>query len=214
MMLGRLVVKLLFKACVPLIAVTGVMTYGVYLRGGDPAAMWKHVASGAFGQVGATLSKAKNDAVGVAGDLASNTGLSSNSSRSGTTQVFTWKDAQGVTHFGTSAPDDAIASTVTVDPNVNVVVPVAAPATYQRDAQRQPHATGQTGRSDYASSAQREASGRSGGGSSANRAVEQLESELGEPLPGIAGQILSNGASGGNRVDPSQLIRLLQSEGN
>jgi len=43
-MLWRIVGKLLFKATVPLLLVLGVLSYGHYLRGGDPGALWKGVA--------------------------------------------------------------------------------------------------------------------------------------------------------------------------
>lgn len=214
-MLGRMVVKLLFKACVPLVAVAGVMSYGVYLRGGDPAGMWKHVASGAFGQIGSTLSKAKTDVAGMAGSLANNTGLQSAGAGRDTTTVFTWKDANGTTHFGTSAPGDVAASTLTVDPNVNVLVPVSAPPPVEQEFQERfgTHDTGVVPQLDPTSSGQGRAGQQSARASSGSSSVQKLESEIGGPLPGIAGQILSSGGSGSNGADPGQLIRLLQSVG-
>jgi len=41
----KLVLKLLFKACLPLVAVAGILSYGLYLKGGDPMKMWSSVAS-------------------------------------------------------------------------------------------------------------------------------------------------------------------------
>lgn len=209
-MLGRLVVKMLFKACVPLVAVAGVMTYGVYLKGGDPAGLWKHVASGAFGKAGDMFTQAKSDATGLAGNLSGNgSAFGESMTKSGSTEVFTWKDASGVTHFGTLAPADISAKKITVDPNVNVIVPVVA--TKSKEVYDKPSdgfvsgsAPPKTGRSGS----------RTGGSNEANQSVRQLEAEMGEPLPGVAGQLLSGGGASGNGLDTSQLIRLLQSADN
>lgn len=206
-MLGRLVVKLLFKACVPLVAVAGVLTYGVYLKGGDPAGLWKHVATGAFGQAGAMFTQAKDDAAALAGNLSGEGGITGGLMKPDSTTVYTWTDAEGGTHFGTTAPSDISASQITVNPNVNVLAPVELIPAHSETIESGEHLlTGQgssqvRGGSQNARVAER------------NRAVQQLESDLGESLPGIGGQLLSSGAAGGNGIDPSQLIRLLQSSG-
>ena len=127
-MLARLVGKLLIKACIPLVMVAGVMSYGVHLRGGDPAALWGHVAGGAFDKAGSMFTKAKNDAAGVAGKLAQTANNSSLSGGdTGHTQVFKWVDDAGVTHFSSAAPEGINARSISVDPNTNVLAPVVAP---------------------------------------------------------------------------------------
>lgn len=214
-MLGRMVAKLLFKACVPMVAMAGVMTYGVYLKGGDPGSLWKHVASGAFGKAGAMFSKAKDDAVGLAGNLTGEGGVSGAlTSGSATTEVFTWKDAEGVTHFGTTPPVGISTTTVRVDPNVNVVAPVEAPEEIRLDeADTRVGALQGLGMPGGGRSQSAGNTSRSTGGRQVNQSVQELEEQLGGPLPGVAGQVLSSGG-GGNGVDPTQLIRMLQSAGN
>lgn len=203
-MLGRLVVKLLFKACVPLVAVAGVMTYGVYLKGGDPAGLWKNVASGALGTAGDMVSKAKTDVTTVAGNLSGD-----KQSAGRNTDVFTWKDDDGVTHFGTSRPEGTQATKLSVNPDVNIVVPVIADRSLPdadgvRDQQAALPARNQASRNSKAGA-------QTARQTQLDQSVRQLESDLGQPLPGIGGQLLSGGAANGNAMDPAQLIRLLQS---
>ena len=133
-MLGRLVAKMIFKVCVSLLTLAGVMSFGLYLTGGNPVGLWKTVAGGAFDQVGELLI----DARGSAADLASGLGTSVASAhsivggdnarvgRGSSTEFFVWQDEQGVTHYDTAAPAGISADTITVDPNVNVVAPVSS----------------------------------------------------------------------------------------
>jgi len=131
-MLLRLVGKLLLKATVPLVAVAGVLSYGSYLRGGDPAALWRGAADSSLAQVQKVFAGLKSDASQAAGAVSSTTqgltagltGSDHNGSDDGLATVFTWQDAQGVKHYSTVKPDHVRASTVTVDPNVNVLAPV------------------------------------------------------------------------------------------
>jgi len=209
-MLTRLVAKLLFKACVPLIAVAGMATYGVYLKGGDPASLWKHLASGSIDQAANLFTKARDDA----GDLATKLTAADNShSSSGRTQVYTWVDENGQKHFGTTAPAGMSAQLMSIDPNVNVLAPVRAPTQpSQSNAFQSRVNTGQ--RSEVTDTRQGSAAHATASGSTQSaQAVRQLEEEMGEPLPGIAGKILSTGRGSGNALDPSQLIQLIQSAG-
>ncbi len=68
-MLWRLIAKLMFKACVPLILIAGVLTYGFYLRGGDPGALWKGIAGRASDQVVNLFSGMGDDASRAASAL-------------------------------------------------------------------------------------------------------------------------------------------------
>lgn len=176
-MLVRLVGKLLFKASIPLMLVVGVMTWGVYLKGGDPAKLWEHVAGGAFDKAGGMLLRAKSDAAGIAGNLAQNVRNSPFAgSHADQTQVFKWVDADGVTHLSSVEPQGIDARRISVDPNTNVLAPVLAE-------------------------------------SGPSQAVNEPESQNVEPLPGVAGQLLPSGAAREEGLDATQLIRLLQTNG-
>ena len=126
-MLWRLIAKLMFKACVPLILLAGVLTYGFYLRGGDPAALWKDIAHRTSDQIASLFSDMGDDASratsalsrGAATAIGTETG-------NGLTKVYTWKDASGVTHYSSAEPAGVKATFVSVDPNVNVLAPVTA----------------------------------------------------------------------------------------
>lgn len=215
-MLWRLVAKLLFKASLPLIALAGVFTYGVYMRGGDPAAMWAGVASKGIAQVSSLFSGVRDDAGRAVGAVSSTLG-SSGSVGSEQTHVFTWQDAEGVTHYSTTAPEDIEAKTVTVNPNVNILAPVRAPL-------RQP----QSGETDVSTAGlprsipgvnRVRTNGESSGSSGLQRGHEDglspgaqaVADELGGTLPGVAGQVLSTqSGEPGSALDPTQLIKMLQ----
>ncbi|MFK7852837.1 MAG: DUF4124 domain-containing protein [Granulosicoccus sp.] len=225
-MLWRLVAKLSFKAMVPLIAVAGVFTYGVYMRGGDPAAMWKSIASGSVERAVAVFSGVQNDASRAVGTLSSAASAENGSGKLERTQVFTWQDADGVTHYSTSAPEHVSAQTMTVNPNVNVVAPVRAPVIARRDTNER--GSGQSsgedesfqpaGNSDNteASSRQRRSGRQSDQSKADSEAIAEVKKELGGTLPGVAGQFRSgeSDSGGGSGIDPSQLMRMLQSSGN
>ena len=220
-MLWRLVAKLMFKAMLPLIAVAGVFSYGIYMRGGDPSLIWKKLGSGSVERAAAMFSGVQNDASRAVGALSSAAAGESEAGKREHTEVFTWQDADGVTHYSTSAPASITARTLSVDPNVNVVAPVQAPVRVQTEQEwRQSnqsaagaaHGTNQRGSGQTASHG---GARRTGGNTDAtDRAT--VENELGGSLPGIAGHILSgpSGDSTGQGMDPSQLIRMLQSAGN
>jgi|GEM_PF-5163991 len=50
------------------------------------------------------------------------------SEAAGKAVIFTWRDADGITHFSQTAPSGVTSRTVTIDPNVNVLAPVRAPS--------------------------------------------------------------------------------------
>ncbi len=126
-MVARLVLKLLFKAAVPLVAVVGIMSYMLYLQGGDPGAVFSKIASGISGKASDSVKNA-----GQSFDSLTSS-ASSSSSTSSVSEVHTWVDEYGVTHYSTSAPRDRQSETVRVNPNANVVVSVPT-----REAQPQP----------------------------------------------------------------------------
>lgn len=123
-----MVVKILFKISLPLVAIAGVLTYGVYLRGGDPGALWNSVAQRGLGQFDKLFAGVQTDTSRAVGALANSaTAMTGSVEPGGRTQVFTWKDASGITHYSTSQPEGIVAGTISVDPNVNVLAPVRAP---------------------------------------------------------------------------------------
>ncbi len=188
-MLWRLIAKLMFKACVPLILIAGVLTYGFYLRGGDPGALWKGIADKASDQVASLFSNMGDDALRAASALSRGAvSAAGTETENGLTKVYTWKDASGVTHYSSAEPAGVSATFVSVDPNVNVLAPVTfAPRISEAD---------------------------SGG---------EADSESADRLPGVAGQVLSTrsdrqgggdevtSSSSGVKLDPAQLLRMLQS---
>ncbi len=191
-MLWRLIAKLMFKACVPLILLAGVLTYGFYLRGGDPGAVWKGIANRASDQVASLFSDMGDDASRAAGVLsrgaASATGIETENRL---TRVYTWKDASGVTHYSSAEPAGVSATSVSVDPNVNVLAPVtAAPRTSEPNY-------GDEGDNDSADSADR-LPGVAG----------QVLSTRSDRQGGGDGAASS---SSGATLDPAQLLRMLQS---
>lgn len=219
-MLLRMVGKLLFKAALPLVAVAGVLTYGVYMRGGDPGALWKGALAGTVSQASTLVSGLKNDATRAAGALSMPGDVSSgaqSSSGGELTTVFTWQDAQGVTHYSSTEPVHLQASTVTVDPDVNVLAPVRAPQ-QARQSESDPDELDGAGQRVSTSSlagngesGARQHTARSGAGSQQSNAdIQEVTEQLGGTLPGVAGQVLSTRGEGGGALDPSQLIRMLQ----
>lgn len=188
-MLWRIVSKLVFKVTLSLALVLGVLSYGHYLRGGDPGALWKNIAgngvSRIVGVLNGSLDGAKREAGAAVAALRSDAG-SADAETAGKTEVFTWKDADGVTHFGQMAPPGVASRTVTVDPNVNVLAPVRPSSTGRTENQG---ATESTGTSELAS--------------------DDLQAIGG--MPGIAGQLPSlGGANPQNKVAQEQLIKMLQ----
>ena len=187
-MLWRLTVKLMFKACVPLILLAGVLTYGSYLRGGDPAALWKDIARRTSGQVASVFSGMGDDASRAAGALgrgvASATGTET---ENGLTKVYTWKDASGVTHYSSAEPAGVSTTFVSVDPNVNVLAPVTS-APRANDSQS--------------------------GEESARKSTDRLPGVAGQVLSTRSDRQSSGDRSSSSSsdatMDPAQLLRMLQ----
>lgn len=128
-MVWRILGKLLFRTTVSLVLVLGVLSYGHYLRGGDPGSLWKNIAgNGAqrfVGVLNGSLDGLKRGADASVAALRS--GVRS-SEAAGKAVIFTWQDADGITHFSQTAPSGVTSRTVTIDPNVNVLAPVRAPS--------------------------------------------------------------------------------------
>jgi len=217
-MLFKMIGKMLFKVSIPLVLVAGVVTYGTYSRGGNPTAMWKGFGAGVmnqfavlFSNVQEDASKAANAVSGVTGDLANvSRGSSGDSAR---TQVFTWKDANGVTQYSNVAPVGHDSQTLRINPNQNVMDAVKAPkvavADERDDSKRITVVGGQS--DDGVSVSQRDR--RRNEGNFNDPGVQEVADQFGGTLPGVAGQVLSNQSSGSTGgLDPAQLINMLKSK--
>jgi len=112
-MLGKLILKILLKATIPLVMVVGVMSYGMYSRGGDPAALFSKL-------LGNSIQSAKSSVQG-AGDAIQAVKPGSSSGSSNKTTVYKWVDANGVTQFGSRPPDGVAATSMTLKNNTNVM---------------------------------------------------------------------------------------------
>ena len=111
-MLTKMIFKLLFKAMLPIVAMVGIISYGMYMKGGDPAGMLKKV-------VGNLFQSAKSSVQNV-GDSVASVG-SGTSSSSNKTTVYQWVDEHGVTQFGSRPPEGVASSAKTFNNNANVM---------------------------------------------------------------------------------------------
>ena len=117
-----MIFKLLFKAMLPIVAMVGIISYGMYMKGGDPAGMFRLV-------LGNTIQTAKSS-VQNAGDALPTVGSSTSSNHK--TTVYQWVDEYGVTQFGSRPPPGVAAAEKTFNNNSNVmdsVKPLPAPTT-------------------------------------------------------------------------------------
>ncbi|MEE9335077.1 MAG: DUF4124 domain-containing protein [Granulosicoccaceae bacterium] len=92
------------------------MSYMLYLQGGDPGAVFSKITAGIGGKA--------RDSVQQAGQSFDSLSTNTTSSSSAVSEVHTWVDEYGVTHYSTSAPTDRQSETVRVNPNANVVASV------------------------------------------------------------------------------------------
>ncbi len=132
-MIWQITGKLLLKALLPLLLLIGVLNYGVYLRGGDPLALWKGVGQNMLASIQSTASNTASSLGGVKNNL-QKIGLPSSASE---TQVFTWKDQNGTTHYSSSRPEGINAQMQRYDPDANVVQRFKAPKKPEKIAQVQ-----------------------------------------------------------------------------
>jgi len=119
-MLLRLILRLSFKLSLPLVAILGVLSYGHYMRGGDPGALWRSMAGGAGDRLASLWGSTRNSA----GNVSRAAGRLGDGTDAATTEVWTWKDENGVTHFGSQAPANTHATSITVNNRTNVLSPI------------------------------------------------------------------------------------------
>ena len=125
-MLTKLVLKMLLKITIPIVCLVGVMSYGMYMRGGDPGALFAKL-------VGNSIQSAKSSVQGAGNSLKSASPVKS----SNKTTVYQWVDANGVTQFGSTPPEGVAAKSKTYNNNSNLMdaQPSAPTAQAQRDGQ-------------------------------------------------------------------------------
>jgi len=216
-MLFKMIGKMLFKLSIPLFLVAGVVTYGTYSRGGDPAAMWKGFGAGVMNQFAVLSSNVQEDAskvagavAGVAGDLGLDNVSGGSSGGPNRTKIFTWKDANGVTQYSNVAPVGHESQTLRINPNQNVMDAVKAPKVAVGDEQNDQKRITVVGQSDDGVSV-RQRDRRRNEGNFNDPGVQEVANQLGGTLPGVAGQVLSNQSSGSTGgLDPAQLLNMLK----
>lgn len=120
-MFWRITGKLLLKAMLPFLILIGMLNYTQYMRGGDPFAMWKTMGQNMMASMKSSTSGALSSIGDVKGDI-QNMGAPGSA-----TQVYAWKDAQGMMHYSTSKPTGVDAETQSYDPDANVVQRFVAP---------------------------------------------------------------------------------------
>lgn len=105
----KLLFKIVLKACLPLVAMVGIVSYMLYMNGGDPLAMGKHMIAkisppSARQIAGSARTGASNTLSSITNGVKSATGQGS---AVGKPQVYKWLDASGVTQYGSHPPEGA-----------------------------------------------------------------------------------------------------------
>ena len=196
-MLSRLIVRLLFRVTFALALLLGVASYVHYLSGGDPGALWGKVAGGAGERLGGAFAGLRERVAAPAATLAGTAASGSGGRRD---SVWTWRDADGVTHYATARPAGADATLVTVDPDTNLLAPPPA-RPVPSGSRAVPDAPASGGRGGGTRAADDGRSGRDGAGDGAEK-----------PLPGIAGAALRarGDAPSPDPATAEALLRLLR----
>ena len=109
--LTKMIFKILFKATVPVVIVAGVVSYGMYMRGGDPAGLVKKL-------VGNSVQSAKSSIQGAGNSLESLSPVALPGSK---TTVYKWVDENGNTQFGSAPPEGVKATSKTYNNNANLM---------------------------------------------------------------------------------------------
>jgi len=124
---------MLFKATIPLVIIVGMMSYGMYTRGGDPAGLFKTL-------LGNSMQSAKSSIQGAGDSLESISPVALPSSK---TTVYKWVDENGNTQFGSTAPEGVAATAKTYNNNANLMA--GTPVQKQPDTSEQLPRTGPDG---------------------------------------------------------------------
>lgn len=129
-MLTKMIFKMLFKAMIPFVMIIGVISYGMYTRGGDPAAFFGNLA----GNVGNPFQSVKNSVQGAGDSLQALSPVDMPSSK---TTIYKWVDEYGNTQFGSTPPDGVNATSKTYNNNANTMAatPVQKPVAASTEQQ-------------------------------------------------------------------------------
>lgn len=215
-MVFKLIGKLLLKATIPFVIIAGLLSYGMHSRGGDPVAMWQGFGGGVIKQIAVLFSDAKDDASQAVDAVANVTKVgtgalqATQNGSSKLTQVYTWKDAEGVTHYSTVAPIDTDSKTMSINPDMNVLEPVIVPEPVKVSRRESSERSDepQTALLPRVTRDKRQQNAQQG---YADPAVQDIADQLGGELPGVVGQILST--QDGTQLqglNPAQLLKMLQ----
>ncbi len=109
--LTKIIFKMLFKATIPVVIIAGVMSYGMYMRGGDPAGLFKKL-------VGNSVQSAKSSIQGAGDSFQSMSPVDLPNSK---TTVYQWVDENGNTQFGSTPPEGIDATAKTYNNNANLM---------------------------------------------------------------------------------------------
>jgi len=109
-MLTKIVLKMLLKITIPIVCLVGVMSYGMYMKGGDPGALFAKL-------VGNSIQSAKTSVQGAGNSIKSASPIKS----SNKTTVYQWVDEYGVTQFGSAPPEGVAAQSKTYSNNSNLM---------------------------------------------------------------------------------------------
>jgi len=116
----RLILKILFKATIPLLMIVGVTSYSMYLRGGDPLALMGKISGGAGQQLATMVDSVKSGTRSTL-STAQATVTAEESSSGGPETLYRWVDADGSPFYSNIKPPGIEATVVKVDPNQNVI---------------------------------------------------------------------------------------------
>ncbi len=128
-MIVKLLLKIAFKACLPLVAMVGIVSYMLYMNGGDPLSMGKQMISSM--DFGKSATNATSSITGTFDAIGSKVGASPGGAKKGST-VYKWVDAAGVTQYGSAPPEDATGVTaikLKKGPAPEAIAPTTAAAT-------------------------------------------------------------------------------------
>lgn len=123
-----MIFKILLKATIPMVIIAGVMSYGMYTRGGDPAGLFKKL-------LGSSMQSAKSSIQGAGDSLESISPVAKSANK---TTVYKWVDENGNTQFGSAPPEGINATAKTYNNNANLMA--ATPVQKRPDPNAQtPH---------------------------------------------------------------------------
>ncbi len=187
--MASIVLKLLFKMAIPLILLLGLLSYGLYMRGGDPAAL--------FGKLAGNMAQSAKSSLAGAGSALKKTASLPSGSGGSKTQVYKWVDSHGVTQFSSAPPQQGAATLLTIDNNVNTFAAQQTPKSIENQSTQQKTTPHQA--IEHPSIKQSRQTSRSG-------QFKGQDLGLGtDRLPGVAGMDLPT------NVDAATLNKFLQS---